>query len=98
MPVSEYAGEIRHYYPDKKVTVVHGGKELVNKTYPTKFRRSILDATEKLGVQVVLGDKLSPQAVPEGGYVTTERGQRIRADIVVVAAGGRPNSKSTTLR
>ncbi|KAG9118580.1 hypothetical protein FRC07_006846 [Ceratobasidium sp. 392] len=88
----EYAGELRHYYPEKKVTVIHGGKELMNQTYPAKFRRSILDGVRKLGVEVVLGDKISPKAVPEGGYVTTEHGERIRADMVVTANGGRFNT------
>lgn len=36
-----------------------------------------------MGAQVILGDKISPAVVPEGGYVVTEKGQRIRADIVV---------------
>ncbi|KAG8766947.1 hypothetical protein FRC12_006557 [Ceratobasidium sp. 428] len=88
----EYAGELRHYFPEKKVVVIHGGKELMNKTYPAKFRQSILGATQKLGVEVVLGDKISPKAVPEGGYVTTNSGKRIRADIVVMATGGRLNT------
>ena len=89
----EYAGEIRHYYPEKKVTIVHGGSELTNKTYPTKYRKSLLDAVTKMGAQVILGDKISPAVVPEDGYVVTEKGQRIRADLVIAAAGGRPNSK-----
>ncbi|KAG8741142.1 hypothetical protein FRC12_015758 [Ceratobasidium sp. 428] len=88
----EYAGELRHYFPEKKVTVIHGGRELMNKSYPAKFRQSILDATQKLGVEVVLGDKVSPKVVPEGGYVTTDNGARIRADIVVMATGGRLNT------
>ncbi|KAG9074073.1 hypothetical protein FRC06_010963, partial [Ceratobasidium sp. 370] len=90
----EYAGELHHYFPEKKVTVIHGGKELMNKTYPAKFRQSILDATRKLGIDVVLGDKISQNAVPEGGYVTTERGKRTRADMVVAAISGRPNDDS----
>ncbi|KAG8715020.1 hypothetical protein FRC08_011116, partial [Ceratobasidium sp. 394] len=88
----EYAGELRHYFPEKKVTVIHGGKELTNKTYPAKFRQSVLDATRKLGIEVVLGDKISPNATPEGGYVTTEHGERIRADMVIAATGGRLNT------
>ncbi|CAE6430974.1 hypothetical protein ACGC1H_001269 [Rhizoctonia solani] len=88
----EYAGEIQHYYPDKKIVIIHGGSELMNKTYPTKFRRSLLDAMTKKGTQVILGDKISPDVVPQDGYVTTQSGRRIRADLVIPAAGGRPNT------
>ncbi|QRV76791.1 apoptosis-inducing factor A [Ceratobasidium sp. AG-Ba] len=88
----EYAGELRHYFPEKTVSLIHGGKELMNKTYPAKFRRSILDALQKIGVEVVLGDKISPNTVPEEGYVTTEHGQRIQTDMVIVATGGRLNT------
>lgn len=88
----EYAGELVHYHPDKKVTIVHGGKELMNSSYPSKFRTSLLKAVTRKGVEVVLGDKVPSKAVPEGGYVTTEGGKRIRADIIIMAAGGRPNT------
>ncbi|CAE6470711.1 unnamed protein product, partial [Rhizoctonia solani] len=88
----EYAGEIQHYYPGKKLVIIHGGSELMNKTYPRKFRRSLLDALTKKGAQVILGDKISPDVLPQDGYVTTQAGKRIRADLVIPAAGGRPNT------
>ncbi|ELU43291.1 pyridine nucleotide-disulfide oxidoreductase domain-containing protein [Rhizoctonia solani AG-1 IA] len=88
----EYAGEIQHYYPGKKITIIHGVTELMNSTYPHKFRKSLLDALTKKGAHVVLGDKISPDVLPEDGYVTTQSGTRIRADLVIPAAGGRPNT------
>ncbi|CAE6399795.1 unnamed protein product [Rhizoctonia solani] len=88
----EYTGEIQHYYPNKKVVIIHGGSELMNKTYPTKFRKSLLDVVTKKGAQVIFGDKISPDVVPQDGYVTTQSGKRIRADLVIPAAGGRPNT------
>lgn len=88
----EYAGELVHYHPDKKVTIVHGGKALMNQTYVSKFRKSLLDAVTNKGVEVILEDKVSPDAIPANGYVTTEGGRTIRADIIIVAAGGRPNT------
>jgi NADH dehydrogenase FAD-containing subunit len=69
--------------PNKKVTVIHGGDQLMNKTYPVKFRKALFNAITKMGVQVILGDKISPTVVPEGGFVTTEKGQQIEADLVV---------------
>ncbi|CAE6405149.1 unnamed protein product [Rhizoctonia solani] len=88
----ETAGEIQHYYPDKKVVIVHGGTQLMNKTYPAKFRKSLLDALTKKGAQVILGDKVSSDTLPQDGYVTTQSGKRIRADLVIPATGGRPNT------
>ncbi|QRV84866.1 apoptosis-inducing factor A [Ceratobasidium sp. AG-Ba] len=89
----EYAGEIRHYHPDKQVTIVHGGKELMNSAYPTKFRKSTLDAMQERGVEVIFGDKISSSAVPVGGHVTTAQGKQLRADLVVNAVGGRLNTE-----
>ena len=81
--ILEYAGELRHYAHNKKVTMLHAQNELMNQTYPSKFRKALLDATAKLGVEVILGDRISTHVVPEGGYVTTENGKRVRADFVV---------------
>jgi NADH dehydrogenase FAD-containing subunit len=80
---SEYAGELVNYYPNTKVSLVHSLPELTNDTYPAKFRNSLLDALKKLGVQVVLGDRLPTQSVPKDGYITTEKGARLQADLVV---------------
>ncbi|QRW05750.1 apoptosis-inducing factor A [Ceratobasidium sp. AG-Ba] len=88
----EYVGELRHFMPDKKITLVHGGNELMNKTYPVKYRKALYNAVTKLGVHVILDDKISPTTAPEGGIVTTEKGQQIEADIVINATGGRPNT------
>ncbi|CEL58299.1 Apoptosis-inducing factor 2 OS=Taeniopygia guttata GN=AIFM2 PE=2 SV=1 [Rhizoctonia solani AG-1 IB] len=88
----EYAGELVNYYPNTKVSLVHSLPELTNDTYPAKFRNSLLDALKKLGVQVVLGDRLPTQSVPKDGYITTEKGARLQADLVINATGSRPNT------
>ncbi|KAF8669000.1 Pyridine nucleotide-disulfide oxidoreductase, partial [Rhizoctonia solani] len=88
----EYAGEIRHYHPEKKVTLIHGGEELMNDTYVTKFRQSVLDAMISTGVEVILEDRIPPQATLIDGFMTSENGRRIPADLVILAAGGRPNT------
>ncbi|KAG9104673.1 hypothetical protein FRC06_000059 [Ceratobasidium sp. 370] len=90
----EYAGELHHFAPEKKVTLIHAQKELMNQTYVSKYRKSLLDGVTKRGVKVILGDRISTQVVPENGYVTTEAGQRIRADIVIIAIGGKPNMRT----
>ncbi|KAG8742128.1 hypothetical protein FRC10_001998 [Ceratobasidium sp. 414] len=88
----EYAGELRHFAPEKKVTLIHAQKELMNQAYVHKYRKSLLDGVTKLGVKVILEDRISTQVVPENGYVTTEAGQRIRVDMVITAIGGKPNT------
>ncbi|CAE6436463.1 unnamed protein product [Rhizoctonia solani] len=88
----EYAGELAHYYPNTKVSLVHALPELTNDTYPGKFRNSLLDGVTKLGIQVILGDRLSTQSAPKDGYITTEKGVRLRADLTINATGGRPNT------
>ncbi|ELU43290.1 pyridine nucleotide-disulfide oxidoreductase domain-containing protein [Rhizoctonia solani AG-1 IA] len=79
----EYAGELAHYYPDKKVSLVHALPKLTNDTYPAKFRDALLEGVTKLGIQVILGDRLLAQNTPKDGYVTTNKGVRLRADLVV---------------
>ncbi|CAE6438089.1 unnamed protein product [Rhizoctonia solani] len=88
----EYAGELRYFMPDKKVTIVHGAPMIINATYPPKFRKSLYDGLTKMGVNVILGDKISPEAVPQDGIVTTEGGKQIQADLVINATGGQPNT------
>jgi hypothetical protein len=36
---SEYAGEIKDAFPDKKVTIVHSDSQLLNSSYPNKYRK-----------------------------------------------------------
>lgn len=79
----EYAGELAFYYPEKKVTIVHGPTALMNDVYPAKFRNSLLDGVKKMGVDVIFGDRISTSAISEEGFLTTEKGQRVRAGLVV---------------
>ncbi|KAF8599297.1 FAD/NAD(P)-binding domain-containing protein [Ceratobasidium sp. AG-I] len=88
----EYAGEIAHYAPGKKVTLIHSPKGLMNNVYSNKFRKALLDATTKLGVEAILGDRISPDVIPNNGFVRTEQGKRIQADLVIKAIGGTPNT------
>lgn len=79
---TEICGEIRQYYPDKKVTLVHALDGLLNEAYPAHFRKALLDAVQDRGIEVVLKDRA---IVPEGTYssITTENGLVIPADLVV---------------
>ncbi|KAF8689005.1 Pyridine nucleotide-disulfide oxidoreductase, partial [Rhizoctonia solani] len=73
------------------ILIVGGGSvgiELMNDTYVTKFRQSVLDAMISTGVEVILEDRIPPQATLIDGFMTSENGRRIPADLVILAAGG----------
>lgn len=88
----ELSGELKHYYPNKNVTLVQNDELLLNGTYPDKFRTRTTEKWKSLGVNVVLGDRAS---VPQGEYtsITTDKGRTIRADLIVPTWGGRRNTE-----
>ncbi|KAI0629807.1 FAD/NAD-P-binding domain-containing protein [Trametes polyzona] len=88
----ETAGEVKETWPHKKVTVVHHREQLVNDTWPDKFRQDVERRWRLRGVEFILGDKLD--IPPEGTTgVTTHKGRHIPdADLVIPAFGSRPNT------
>ncbi|KAI0775568.1 FAD/NAD-P-binding domain-containing protein [Trametes elegans] len=88
----EIAGEIKDIWPKKKVTIVHSEPQLINDTYPEKFRKDIERRARLRGIDFILGDKLD--IPPEGTVgVTTQKGKQIPdADLVVPAFGSQPNA------
>lgn len=67
----------------KKVTVIHHREQLINDTWPEKFRKDVERRWGLRGVTFILGDKLD--VPPEGTVgVTTHKGRHIPdADLVV---------------
>ena len=58
----EFAGEVRQFYPEKKVTLVHSGPELLDKTRLNTgivFKRMLRGQLERAGVEVILNAKVS---------------------------------------
>ncbi|KAL1937836.1 hypothetical protein VTO73DRAFT_12856 [Trametes versicolor] len=88
----ETAGEVIDTWPHKKVTVIHHREQLINDTWPEKFRKDVERRWGLRGVTFILGDKLD--VPPEGTVgVTTHKGRHIPdADLVIQAYGSRPNS------
>ncbi|OJA19575.1 NADH dehydrogenase FAD-containing subunit [Rhizopogon vesiculosus] len=89
----ELAGEVKDIYPTKKITIVHGGDELLNNTYNKSLRKGMQKRLAARGVEFMFNEYIDD--IPEAGVVgvTTRSGKRIGdADLVVSARGGRPNS------
>ncbi|KAH7927289.1 FAD/NAD(P)-binding domain-containing protein [Leucogyrophana mollusca] len=89
----ELAGELRDSYPNQKVTIVQGDKQLLNSTYSSSFRDGMTKRLRARGVEIVFDDFVD-DIPPEGSLgVTTRRGKRIeKADLVLYTRGPRPNT------
>ncbi|KAI0725356.1 hypothetical protein C8Q72DRAFT_785707 [Fomitopsis betulina] len=89
----EFAGEINEVYPNKKVTIVHGGSKLLTSVYPDKFRDDIERKVRARGINLVFNDYIDdfPELGAQG--LTTRKGTRFdTADLVIPAFGSHPNS------
>ncbi|KAF7964765.1 hypothetical protein HWV62_3148 [Athelia sp. TMB] len=81
----ETAGEIKDIWPNKNVTIVHGGAALLNDTYPAKFRKSQAAGLTARGVRLVLNDYVDdfPASGGKSAGITTRNGKKLNADLVV---------------
>jgi NADH dehydrogenase FAD-containing subunit len=89
----EYAGEIKDFYPEKRVTIVHGNKQLLNNAYPDKFRRRLERVIRDRDVDIVFNDYVD--TIPQGtvSQVITRKGKTIQADLVLSTRGATPNTE-----
>ncbi|KAF8899037.1 FAD/NAD(P)-binding domain-containing protein [Infundibulicybe gibba] len=87
----EYAGEVKHYYPNKKVTIVQGDNALLNNTYPMRYRKAFESRLHARGVEVIFDDYIDTIPAP-GQDVTTRNGKVLQADLVLSTRGPRPNT------
>ncbi|KAG1885490.1 hypothetical protein F4604DRAFT_1918187 [Suillus subluteus] len=96
----ELAGEVKGSLPGeftKKVTIVHGGNELINATYGSSLRKGLEKRLHARGVQFMFNEYIDD--ILEAGVVgvSTRSGKHISdADLVVSARGGRPNTDYVT--
>lgn len=86
----ELAGEIATEFPEKTVTLVHGGDRFLPNLKPN-VGQDAANNLKQLGVKIVMQDKVSPSSV-QGGAYRTEKGQEIRADIVYWCTGIKSNT------
>ncbi|KAG6909524.1 hypothetical protein DXG01_017081 [Tephrocybe rancida] len=89
----ELAGEIKDEWPDKKVTIVHGDKFLLNPSYPDKVRKSAAASATARGINLLLDEYINEPDTKEVQGISTASGKQLKsADLVVQTRGPRPNT------
>ncbi len=91
----ELAGELKATWPDKTVTIVARGADIVPGDYPAEFRAELRRQLDALGVEVILGTGLREQPPSEPGEAKTftatlDSGDQVTADIWFRCFGGAP--------
>ncbi|KAF8178480.1 hypothetical protein BJ912DRAFT_664608 [Pholiota molesta] len=94
---AEYAGEMKDFWPEKKVTIVHGQDLLLNDAYPNCFRKDVAKGLRSRGIEIVLNDWVDELEPSESGVIKTRNGKRIIADLVIPCRGPKPNTGFVTL-
>ena len=78
--VLEFAGEIKDAFPRKKVTIVHSDSQLLNSTYPNKYRKQVEKGLASRGVNVVFNDYVDNfDTIP----ATTRSQRQLEGDLIV---------------
>jgi NADH dehydrogenase FAD-containing subunit len=77
---SEYAGEIKDAFPNKKVTIVHSDSQLLNSAYPNKYRKRVEKDLTSRGVNIVFNDYVDNF---DSAPVKTRSGRQLDGDVVV---------------
>ncbi|HJV02740.1 MAG TPA: FAD-dependent oxidoreductase [Burkholderiaceae bacterium] len=90
----EIAAELCESFPRLSVTLMHGTGQLLENA-PAKFGEWALDKLIAMGANVLLDDPVTQPAIgtqPLDGKVRTKGGKVLQADLVIWAAGARPNT------
>lgn len=77
----ELATDTKQTYPDKKIVLVHSRAAVMHRFGP-ELQVAALKALKDLGVEVILGERVSSKA-SENGYVTLSSGRKIECDFLV---------------
>lgn len=85
---TELAAEIKDYYPEKDVTLIHSRERYLQVYKPSLHTLTFGLLKNKLGVNQILGDRV---VVPKGGFslevkpitVQTTKGRTIETDLPV---------------
>ncbi|KAH8996350.1 FAD/NAD-P-binding domain-containing protein [Lactarius akahatsu] len=85
----QYAGEIKDVFPRKKVTIVHSDSQLLNSTYPNKYRKLVEKDVTSRGINIVFNDYVDNfDTIP----ATTRSQRQLEGDLIVPTFGGRPGT------
>ncbi|MEO4044785.1 FAD-dependent oxidoreductase [Hoeflea sp. CAU 1731] len=92
---TELAGEIAHYMPEKKVTLISDQPRLFP-DMPSKLGNGLTTKLKSAGVDLVFGaraENLESLAEPYSGTLTLSNGTQISADLIFPVIGSRASSE-----
>eukprot|EP00735_Rhodelphis_limneticus_P010968 TRINITY_DN4007_c0_g1::TRINITY_DN4007_c0_g1_i1::g.11844::m.11844 TRINITY_DN4007_c0_g1::TRINITY_DN4007_c0_g1_i1::g.11844 ORF type:complete len:389 (+),score=81.92,sp/Q54NS8/AIFB_DICDI/40.99/4e-82,Pyr_redox_2/PF07992.9/1.6e-18,Pyr_redox_2/PF07992.9/6.2e+03,Pyr_redox/PF00070.22/0.00062,Pyr_redox/PF00070.22/8.8e-12,K_oxygenase/PF13434.1/0.2,K_oxygenase/PF13434.1/0.00016,NAD_binding_7/PF13241.1/0.14,NAD_binding_7/PF13241.1/0.11,Pyr_redox_3/PF13738.1/17,Pyr_redox_3/PF13738.1/0.00075,Lycopene_cycl/PF05 len=98
----ELAGEIRHLYPNKEITVIHSGDKLASPALNAKFQTKLNAHLTKLRINVILDDRVNNEDLPDPTIppsvnrktYTTRNGKSVEADLCFVCVGHTVNNST----
>ncbi|KAJ7609323.1 hypothetical protein DFH06DRAFT_1148443 [Mycena polygramma] len=88
----EYALQIKAVWPEKKVTIVHGGTGIMNFTYPSHVRDELDRQLRASGVDIIFGDYVDEIPPPGPTTIRTRKGKIMETDLVIPAKGPHPRT------
>ena len=77
----ELATDAKGQYKEKKIVLVHSRQAVMHR-FRSEFQKAALDGLKKLGVEVILGERVINEEVDEG-FVTLKSGRKVECDYVV---------------
>ncbi|WVR05319.1 hypothetical protein IAU60_002333 [Kwoniella sp. DSM 27419] len=92
----QFASDLKDRYPDKKITLLHSRTRIMPK-YPIEFHVALIEGLKKLGVEVVLGERVmtwpkDPEVLDgKKKIVMTDHGRTFEADLVLPCTGQKPH-------
>ncbi|KAJ7167341.1 FAD/NAD(P)-binding domain-containing protein [Mycena crocata] len=89
----EYAGEIKDVWPEKEVTIVHGGDRIMNSTYSSGFRKGLEKDLRVRGIKIISEDYVDEIPPTGPATVKTRKGHVLDADLVLPTTGPRPRTE-----
>jgi len=77
----ELVADAKSRYPDKHITLVHSRAALMHRFGP-ELQTAALESLQKLGVELVLGERVTSDQ-PVEGFINTDSGRRLECDMIV---------------
>ncbi|KAK3683317.1 hypothetical protein B0T22DRAFT_411239 [Podospora appendiculata] len=87
----ELASDAKFVFPEKRVTLVHSRQAVMHRFGPG-LQTGAMEALQKLGVDVVLGEKVVSEGAEGEGFVTLSSGRTIECDCFINCTGQKPAS------